>query len=1403
MDLQKQVLSLPMSLGIDTENAAPLIDNQRFAFLSNCVFNKDNNGQLHKRSGHNPLLRTLQGGGMLPAAQLLAIFNEETCAVAGGALYGYSTQAQNWANRGSLPMVQEVETNIAAGAFSVQNPDAVILNGMAYYAYEMNGNSWVKVVDDSNKSIKATIKLFGGSVPNYTPKLVSNGTNVIALSTTALGVMWATTINATTYAATFSSVLGITLDVVANEGCFDAAVLSGTLYVAFIHSSGVYIYSYSASTLANIATANPGLAGTTGAVAPAPISLSTAGTSIVLTWQFAQNAPANAGKFQTVAYSSSALMSPTTYSLFPVAGAPAAAPRLATLGLTYGSANILLVFYEQAPSGIAILSSINFEVVNLSGGNVAMGTWSTGTNISGQPFVQGSNLYLPVVYPSQVQQTLFLTYQALGTTPIGLAQVAGRYFSSNDAGAAPTNFRTPQSFVTSTGQSLPVVVQPQGTSASSVSASLSELSLSFSVAMNSAQLGGDQHLALGSMMMDYDGTNLVEHNFHLFPETLSISYLTSQLTVITDYYDPTDAGPGSQFTTRIAIPDNAASPGGPVGQLITPGEYITFSAASSNPIGASSSVVYFTVNGVGTAPTGIGTGAVPFNITSNMTAIQIATALYAFLQASYSATYLISYTPISQTNVAQPQYIYVSNDQLIAAGFFPPVLNRVSTATQVYIGNGVAKAIAGISTPPANLISSGQYGSFGAMNSNGTAAVVQTYFWFNNSANQTVGNETLVATDPMPFGMLAGSGTANGYPVTYGSYASGGFQYIGIEVTLAAGDTAQAVAAKVVLALTALQTGPYVGGILSDPYNGAFISTQHGNVVEIQSPTSGAFPIIQPANYPTTTIGQGYVGTVVNNSNQPYAEINYSAVREWIDSQNQLHQSAPSEPATAYIPTYQATGLPATLPANASNIIPAGSAVPVSAVVQLGVQPLSLTLKTAALTGTELDTAIYRTISGATVGNQIYYRITPSTSPLFNQPTSTIAIAYADYSGDGESSTATGTTATGVQANQLLYTTGGVQPNAAPPACSYVLNHQNRLWLTGLENPDELWYSETWESGFAVNFTSAQQVLLNPIVGAAVGGPIVALASMDSYLIVFQENQIWYIQGYGPDPTGGNGLFSPPQIVASSSQIGCRDPQSVVLMPNGVMFKSTQGFWLLGRDLQLRYVGAAVKGYNADVVTSSAALANNSQINFLSNSGTTLMYDWYYDSWATFTTNGLDSVLDATGTFNMITSSGAIWYQVNGQYIDGDGSPVLMGITTAWLKPQNVQGFQRIWRILLEGLFYGSQQYNVTIAYNYGAIVDNFPVFVGAGGAQVGVWGQSATWGEFPWGEDAGSATTYANQIQLRIDNSNQLCESLQLSISDLPPVPVNQTWSLNALDLVLGVRSGGFKRIGPPQSVG
>src|SRR5208283_5242873 len=87
-------------------------------------------------------------------------------------------------------------------------------------------------------------------------------------------------------------------------------------------------------------------------------------------------------------------------------------------------------------------------------------------------------------------------------------------------------------------------------------------------------------------------------------------------------------------------------------------------------------------------------------------------------------------------------------------------------------------------------------------------------------------------------------------------------------------------------------------------------------------------------------------------------------------------------------------------------------------------------------------------------------------------------------------------------------------------------------------------------------------------------GPITALAPMDGNLVIFKKNAIYYINGTGPDNTGANSQYSQPLFI--SSTVGCINTNSIVFTDSGLIFQSDKGLWLLGRNLSVQYIGAAV-----------------------------------------------------------------------------------------------------------------------------------------------------------------------------------------------------------------------------------
>ena len=1403
--LVKSTQSIPLQLGIDTEHNPVVVDGHRFVELENAVFDKTQLGQLHKRPGYVPLLTSVLGGGTIGnEATNLGRLNNELEAVANGNLYSLSPGAQKWISRGTLPQVMPTETPVASGASSITNPDvSVSTSGVAVHAYEQTGACWIRALDSASGTVLFAQQLMGAGAAIYTPKVLANGAlGWTILGTDAQGNIWAfqVTPNLGAASSTLLVASGLAVSATTSESIFDATILGTSLVICgrtqgatpTAQALNIGCWVFAAVGLAARSSNTALVAGS----ATTPVNVTPFGTQFALTSQ-----PGGSGAMftdiVTVGHSPGyALVITNSFSYGSIAAPPT---RIGAVAVTQAATTYLSVLYEVPAGGVAgganTLPVIYAVTISL-GGVGAISEFAISVNLVSQPWGEGSTLYVLCVFPSLLQQTLFL----MGWTPYGLtgvtapaAQVAGKFFNLNNAGAAPSNGRLPQ--VNASGNSITTAVLNQTTGVGTAGANttvnaLVQLELSFTEEVRSSQLGQDLHLATGSLLWDYDGFALTEHGFNIFPEKPTISYATSQLTVITDSYDPTCGTNGeSQGSFRIAIPDNGASPGGPVGQLITPGEYLQFFAdgiaIGSGTVVQSPIIVYFIVNGVGSPPAGTDYSTftmVPCAITTGMTAQQVAQALWTTFV--YSSNVHLGYTLTAPTALSMGGGLTAWTIGLTSiavpgvqpAAVSPPTLNRAASAVQVYnAANTSTGARALVSCIPASLISSGQYVTISVPCVLGTSQLAKIYFWFSNAS------KSAPVVDPNPFGIPAANAATTIAGWSTRSYAPFAAQtnYIGIQIPLTGIESESQIAGYLFTAFNALAA----------VYGLSAAALPLGASVRFVA--SSAFVSIASADYASnplnTGMGQGYVGDVVDGVSSMVA-INYASVYEWVDNANELHQSAPSGIATAWIPTYVALG---------GGMVPAGSNVPVSAVVNVLTNPLSLTLKSSRVAGPsgsyliqDADIAIYRTLSGATSSGLIYYRASSPTALVLNSTVAASPIVFSDFSSDyGYGSVL------GLNSGQTLYTTGGLAEYDAPPACSLIVNHQNRLWLAGLENPNLLWYSEEFSQGYGVGFSDLQTILMNPIVGTVSGGPIVQLASMDGNLIVLQENQVWYIQGTGPDDTG-NGQFAMPQLVASSSAIGCRDPGSVVLTPDGLIFKGSGGFYMLTRSLQLQFIGADVKAFNADVVTSAQCLSWNNGVIFLSGTGTTLYYDYYYKAWSTFTNHqGLDSIRDASGAYNYVNASGQICLQTPGSYIDANGSGYPLLLQTAWLKPGGIQGFGRIWKALLQGLFVGTQPYQVQIGYNYASTpTDAFLYHGNAGSAAPSYWGSSPLWGEYIWGLDGG-VVVYPDSQQFRVYPSNQLCESIQFTIQDLAPFSPTETPAFNAMDWEVGIRKGAFKR--------
>ena len=304
---------------------------------------------------------------------------------------------------------------------------------------------------------------------------------------------------------------------------------------------------------------------------------------------------------------------------------------------------------------------------------------------------------------------------------------------------------------------------------------------------------------------------------------------------------------------------------------------------------------------------------------------------------------------------------------------------------------------------------------------------------------------------------------------------------------------------------------------------------------------------------------------------------------------------------------------------------------------------------------------------------------------------------------------------------EQLYTVGGILSNDPAPLGSHVVVAKNRLFFTDAQAGSVVRFSKRIAAGFGAECAPEFQHDIDPL-----GGDITALATMDDVVYAFKASCIFAFNGDGPYENGTNTSgsliagFSSSQLIASD--IGCTDPSAIVLTPQGLMFKSAKGIYLLTKSRDVVYAGAPVEAYNAQNVRRATALPDRSAVLFLTDSGLSLYYDHLFSQWSTFTNHeGYDgAVID--NTYHYLRADGSVFRETPGVYSDA-GRRIPLRLETAWLHMlEHLQGFQRFWKLLLLGTWVSPHQLAISQRLNYDEAWSE-PYYLDATGEEAGATG--------------------------------------------------------------------------------
>ena len=399
-----------------------------------------------------------------------------------------------------------------------------------------------------------------------------------------------------------------------------------------------------------------------------------------------------------------------------------------------------------------------------------------------------------------------------------------------------------------------------------------------------------------------------------------------------------------------------------------------------------------------------------------------------------------------------------------------------------------------------------------------------------------------------------------------------------------------------------------------------------------------------------------------------------------------------------------------------------------------------------------------------------------------------------------------------------VYTTGGefAADPWAPFGASVVTS--TRMFALSTSLIGTVFYTKRFAESVSPEFSASNVLSLGD------ARKLKAIGTIDDKVLVFEKDAVHVIYGEGPSNTGRGTPFSVQRL---QTDIGCEDPESVVEIPQGLMFYSSVSseFHLIDRELQLHSIGASVRGMSESIdIKAATVVPEEREVRFTVTDTSSseawgpepdpstgsierpprprfrhvlpaqpvIVYNYERDAWwvnrnmrAEATTLFQNKFTRIDSTFNVFQESSDSW-----QSQTGDS---LMRVTTPWFKFDGLQGYARVRRAWILGRYMSD--------------------FSDSSGIQAGDLQVTARYNNE--GKN-GSTTTKlyranvelqpdAERLQLRFTPGRQKVQSIQFDINELKSQPVNvddpafsigRGFEISGIDLEVVLKGGGIKTL-------
>lgn len=490
MALSKQDMPIPFASGVNTKMDDKQLPSGQLAVLENAIFTSPQ--QIQKRNGYDLLHTKALDGSQIEGAKQLASYRKELLLFTDLDLYAYSQSIEKWINKGRIFTALPTTTSILRNNLTQYALDVVTLENLNVYTYQDTDGVHTSIMDTNNQNFILSDEII--SEDGSEPRLARVQNNVYifyrelnALKYRKINVIDPTSIGVeTTVSSTMSS----------TSPKYDCVTIGTGIFIGYNNTSdqlSIMRINLDESTSSTV---------TLTAESPTDaINLETDSSNRLLV-TYSTGA---AVKFLIRSYNyTSAILVPTVIETI------ADASNVTCVEETMGSYRII---YE-----ISAAETYNYYVkhktITYLGVAGSVGILKRSVGLASKPWRYNDETYVTLLHNSDLQSTYFITDSNGNIVSQINQQVAGDFVGSP---ALPKVAQVADDQFLTVNQIRGRLVEQADTFYSLTGVNSTILDFDVVKLYQNDILGDNLHIVGGILRM-YDGKNVVEHGFHVFPE---------------------------------------------------------------------------------------------------------------------------------------------------------------------------------------------------------------------------------------------------------------------------------------------------------------------------------------------------------------------------------------------------------------------------------------------------------------------------------------------------------------------------------------------------------------------------------------------------------------------------------------------------------------------------------------------------------------------------------------------------------------------------------------------------------------------------------------------------------------------------------------------------------------------